>query len=67
MLTVPEGSVGRRARCPACNEKFVVPDPRDVLESTVSAWIVEDIQQAAALHDRHTALRLGRAAAPPQR
>lgn len=42
-LRVPKNASGRRARCPACKTKFVVPSVTDLLEDTVSNWIVEDL------------------------
>lgn len=55
-LRVPDGSAGRRARCPGCDEKFVVADPRDMLEETISGWIVDDVQNIAAMRMRHQKL-----------
>jgi len=52
-LAVPDGSLGRRARCPACDHRFIVPD---VMEETISAWIVADTEQMRRLRQRHAAL-----------
>jgi predicted Zn finger-like uncharacterized protein len=55
-LLVPESSVGRRARCPACQHRFTVPDPQDALEETVSAWIAADTEHMQKLRRRHASL-----------
>ena len=56
MLKVPDGAVGRRARCPACEHKFVVADPRDALEETISGWIMTDTQQMEELRERNASI-----------
>jgi len=38
-LEVPESAGGRAARCPACKTKFRVPDPKTMLDETVTCWL----------------------------
>jgi len=45
-LRVPQSAGGRRARCPRCRAKFVIPSPKDLLEDTISNWIVEDVEKS---------------------
>lgn len=42
-LMVPQGTTGRRARCSECGYRFVVPPTSQILEETVSDWIVQDV------------------------
>jgi DNA-directed RNA polymerase subunit RPC12/RpoP len=58
-LAVPDGSVGRRARCPACEHRFTVADPQDAMEETISAWITADAEQIKQLRQRHASLNEG--------
>ncbi len=44
-LMVPPGANGRRARCPACRHRFVISLKRDLLEDTVSNWIMKDVEE----------------------
>mgnify|MGYP005851946921 CR=1 FL=1 len=48
-LEVPEGTVGRRARCAYCSHKFVIADPRTMLDETVATWITQDTSQVKEL------------------
>lgn len=41
-LEVPDGCVGRRARCAFCNHKFIIADPKAMLDETVASWMLED-------------------------
>ncbi|BAM03270.1 hypothetical protein [Phycisphaera mikurensis] len=56
-LKVPGEAAGKRAKCNACEARFVVPSAEEMLESTVSSLAEEELQ------DR----RRGRAAAAAQR
>ena len=38
-LGIPGDTGGRMARCPQCNHKFRVPDPRAMLDDTVTCWL----------------------------
>jgi hypothetical protein len=38
-LSVPMDAGGRPARCPACKTRFRVPDPRTMLDDTVTCWL----------------------------
>jgi len=38
-LEVPSDAGGRAARCPACKTKFQVPDPRTMLDETITCWL----------------------------
>jgi len=38
-LEVPADAGGRAARCPACKTKFQVPDPRTMLDETITCWM----------------------------
>lgn len=48
-LEVPDGCVGRRARCAYCNSKFIIADPRAMLDETVASWILEDTSHVQEL------------------
>lgn len=41
-LKVPDGAVGRRARCPACKGKFVVADPEATSFETIAGFILDE-------------------------
>lgn len=41
-LQIPDGAVGRRARCPACRAKFVIPHPQDEMQSTIAGMVLEE-------------------------
>ena len=41
-LQIPEGAIGRRARCPACRAKFVIPHPEDAMQATIAGMVLED-------------------------
>ena len=41
-LQVPDNTIGRRARCPACRAKFIIADPNDALQQTVTGFVMED-------------------------
>jgi len=43
-LNVPPSAGGRRARCPACGDRFIIPTRTDLLEDTVSGWIEQDVE-----------------------
>jgi hypothetical protein len=45
VLRVPPTAAGRRARCPACRNEFIVPPVEDLFEETVSTWIEQDVDQ----------------------
>ena len=55
-LQVPDGTVGRRARCSACRSVFIIPDPRAGMEETVAGWLVEDMEEVQQMKARHQAL-----------
>ncbi len=38
-LGIPGDAGGRMARCPKCNNKFKVPDPRQMLDDTITCWL----------------------------
>lgn len=40
-LKVPDGTVGRRARCPACKQKFVIADPQDESFETIAGYAID--------------------------
>ncbi len=44
-LQVPTDASGRYARCPVCRTKFIIPNPDELFEETVSTWIEEDLDQ----------------------
>lgn len=44
-LKVPVTATGRAARCPICRTKFVVPDPKQLMEEEVSSWLEEDFER----------------------
>ena len=41
-LKVPDGTVGRRARCPSCKTKFVIADPQDESFDTIAGYAIEE-------------------------
>ena len=46
-LSVPVNAGGRAARCPKCKTKFRIPDPRSMLDETVTCWMDLDIDHEA--------------------
>lgn len=51
-LNVPPSSGGRRARCPACGDRFIIPTRTDLMEDTVSGWIEQDVDDVIESRDR---------------
>ncbi len=51
-LNVPPSAGGRRARCPACGDRFIIPTRTDLLEDTVSGWIDQDVDDVIDDRDR---------------
>lgn len=51
-LNVPPSAGGRRARCPACGDRFIIPTRTDLLEDTVSGWIEQDVGDVIDDRDR---------------
>ena len=52
-LRVPDGSSGRHVRCPACKHKFIVPTPAELMDATISGWLVEDLENVKTTQARH--------------
>jgi hypothetical protein len=52
-LKVPDGSLGRRARCPACRQKFIIADPADSSMQTILGMVIrpEDASDDARLDE----------------
>ncbi len=44
-LRVPSSAAGRKARCPQCGERFTVPAMQELLEETITGWIVQDVDE----------------------
>ncbi len=42
---VPENATGRKARCKACSCKFIVPSLEEMLEQTISHFVLEEIHE----------------------
>lgn len=53
-LNVPPSASGRRARCPACGDRFIIPTRTDLLEDTVSGWIEQDVSDVISDRDRES-------------
>ena len=53
-LNVPPSAGGRRARCPACGDRFIIPTRTDLLEDTVSGWIEQDVDDVIDHRDRES-------------
>lgn len=53
-LNVPPSAGGRRARCPACGDRFIIPTRTDLLEDTVSGWIEQDVGDVIDDRDRQS-------------
>jgi hypothetical protein len=51
-LNVPPSASGRRARCPACGDRFIIPTRTDLLDDTVSGWIDQDVSDVIDDRDR---------------
>jgi DNA-directed RNA polymerase subunit RPC12/RpoP len=52
-LEVPADSGGRAARCPACGTKFRVPDPKTMLDETVTCWLnLDHLHEDEESHDQ---------------
>lgn len=51
VLNIPESAAGRAARCPKCRTKFRIPTQEDMLEETVSHWIVDELEKIDASED----------------
>lgn len=48
-LEVPDGAIGRRARCAYCNHKFIIADPKAMMDETIASWMLEDVQHVSEL------------------
>jgi LSD1 subclass zinc finger protein len=55
-LEVPDGCVGRRARCAYCNQKFVIADPKAMMDETIASWMLEDTSKVQELKRRTQSL-----------
>lgn len=44
-LRVPSDAAGHDARCPACKEMFTIPSLDNMLEDTITGWIVHDVEE----------------------
>jgi hypothetical protein len=53
-LNVPPSAGGRRARCPACGDRFIIPTRTDLMDDTVSGWIEQDVGDVIENRDRIT-------------
>ncbi len=53
-LNVPPSAGGRRARCPACGDRFIIPTRTDLLEDTVSGWIEQDVDDVVQTRERES-------------
>ncbi len=51
-LNVPPSASGRRARCPACGDRFIIPTRTDLMDDTVSGWIEQDVGDIYEDRDR---------------
>lgn len=51
-LNVPPSASGRRARCPACGDRFIIPTRTDLMDDTVSGWIEQDVEDVYEDRDR---------------
>ncbi len=51
-LNVPPSAGGRRARCPACGDRFIIPTRTDLMDDTVSGWIEQDVGDVIEDRDR---------------
>ena len=49
-LQVPEGAAGRRAKCNSCQGRFVIPSAEALLESTVSGFAMDEMDQRRREH-----------------
>ncbi len=50
-LAVPQDAGGRMARCPKCKTKFPVPDPKQMLDDTITCWLNLDQMDDDDMHD----------------
>ncbi len=50
-LRVPETAAGRRGRCTECEQRFVIPSMQELLENTVSHFMVATIDAADDAED----------------
>jgi len=50
-LRVPESAAGRRGRCTECDQRFLIPSMQELLESTVSHFMVASIDAADDAED----------------
>lgn len=53
-LNVPPSAGGRRARCPACGDRFIIPTRTDLMEDTVSGWIEQDVSDVIDHRNRES-------------
>jgi hypothetical protein len=53
-LNVPPSAGGRRARCPACGDRFIIPTRTNLLDDTVSGWIEQDVDEIIEVLNRET-------------
>ncbi len=52
-LQVPDNATGQRARCPACQTSFVLPDSDELMEHTLASWIESDVEQEESVRSAH--------------
>lgn len=57
-LTVPITAAGHVARCPLCQETFLIPNEAEIAEQTASSWIEDDIEDLEDQHDQQWRQRL---------
>ena len=57
-LTVPISAAGHVARCPLCQETFLIPTADEIAEQTASSWIEDDIEDLEEQHDQQWRQRL---------
>lgn len=65
-LLVPESAAGRKARCTACDTRFVIPSMEEMLEQTVSHLVLEELDARWHEDDMDAESSQGRAAKRPE-
>ena len=50
-LSAPREAAGRKARCKMCSHRFVILESDDLMDDTISDWIVKDIEEMYETRD----------------
>ncbi|MCC6682879.1 MAG: hypothetical protein IT445_18430 [Phycisphaeraceae bacterium] len=51
-IRVPSEAAGHEARCPSCQQMFTIPGLDNMLEDTITGWIVHDVEEMLQSKDQ---------------